>query len=60
MPNCRHVFYFEENDCWYCNTSMMPVEETCKMACFTLPNVGTDSAYELQEKLYDGLAENDE
>jgi hypothetical protein len=39
---------------------MMPVEEACKMTCFTLPSSKIDNAHELQEKLYDGLAENDE
>jgi hypothetical protein len=55
VANCKHAFYFEKNDCWYCDTSMMPVDETCKMACFALPNSKMDAACEFQEKFYNNL-----
>jgi len=60
MQNCRHAFYFEKNNCWYCDTSMMPVEEKCQMICFTLPNSKIDNTYDLREKLLDGVLEEDE
>lgn len=51
---CRHVFYFKKNDCWYCDMSMMPVDEDCKMACFTNNNSEQDNATNLMNE-FQGL-----
>ena len=48
---CKHAFYVEKNDCWYCDTSMFPVDEDCKMACFTPLYSKTDNAWDLRNIL---------
>lgn len=56
---CRNVFYFASNNCWYCDTSMLPVEEDCRMACFTDPTSIKDRAVELFDELMDRRCEDD-
>ena len=56
---CRHVFYFRKNDCWYCDMSMMPVDEDCKMACFTNRDSEHDNATDLMNYLSDNFPVDD-
>ena len=55
MPNCKHVFYIKENKCWYCDMSMLPVEQDCKAICFTHPDSKVDTAHNLRDYLEDSF-----
>ena len=57
---CKHAFHVKENDCWYCDEAMLPVDEGCKMACFTPKNSKVDNAKIVRDMVENSFMNNDD